>query len=350
MGCVMASLRDLGALGASIPDGMGWGMASLRDYWVGDSFRFYNSLIMFLKGDRILYFFFCWGVFCSCDSNGLMNEPSSIELVDSLFIDDKRDTILDKTEGKGLGLNGDMDGNSGDVLDEGMDSESSLTDTCHCEEKESRIPQYTDLTFSNNRRSFVTDSLSSYQGARRFSIKSLTLVDFDTIPKEFGIFPNVETVVLENINHRNVVGLDVFKNLKRLRLSELRLDIPPQAEWPEKIVVLEALKTEISGIENFSRFRNMKYMDMSFSGFDRFPEGFENMECLQFFTTGAHRFGDIDLSTIDLSGLDCLLELKFHTWYDNMVGIPKGIEEKKNKAKLNIHHQKLTDAEKQILK
>ena len=227
-------------------------------------------------------------------------------------------------------------------------TKSKLGSGCNCKWKLQNLSPRTDLTFSNNRTPFSLDSLEKWStNPKRFEIKSLLLIDFDTIPSQMGIFENVEMVKISGLNSKNITGLNLFSKLKIIDTEMLwEFDLSSSPKWLEKIEVIHANKTKFIGLTSFKQLPNLKELKIGFSGFEPFPKDFASLKCLNYFQTGAHRFGDIDLSEIDLQKLPCLKYIEFHSWWKNLKGIPKGIE---SIDKVKIHHSNLTEIEKATL-
>lgn len=211
-----------------------------------------------------------------------------------------------------------------DVVDHEINSDN-LSKICNCNWQPYQFNYYADLTFSNNFHPFHVDSLAKWKNNNeRLKIKSLLLIDFDTIPKEMSIFENVEAVYLRSVNHHNVQGLEIFPQLKFLKAEEERFELTENTRWLAGIEVIDVNKTKFTGIKSFKQIPNLKECRMSFSGFDYFPADFESLKCLSYFQTGAHTFGNIDLAQLDLTNMPCLKYVEFHSWNDNISGIPKG--------------------------
>lgn len=226
--------------------------------------------------------------------------------------------------------------------------ETALDKTCSCEDEVEELPFYTDLTFSNNGKPFDLDSLERWKNnPEKFKIKSLRLRDFDTIPVEMALFENVEYIFIEAINYNNTQGLELFPKLRKIRAEGERFLIDENSAWISKIEIFHANKTEISGLKSFKQMPNLKEMKISFSGFDVFPSDFSSLKCLNYFQTGAHTFGEIDLSKLDLSEMPCLKFVEFHSWRTNIKGIPTGIDQIET---VKISHGNLTKTEKEKLK
>jgi len=276
---------------------------------------------------RISTFFIAILIFQSCQQGAENN------LIQSNHLNDSSMVISDSLT---------SDSTSIDLL------ETALDKTCSCEDKVEELPFYTDLTFSNNGKPFNLDSLDRWKNnPDRFKIKSLRLIDFDTIPAEMAMFENVEYIFVEAINYKNIQGLELFPKLKIIRAEEERFIIDNNSTWISKIEIFHANKTEISGLKSFKQMPNLKQMKISFSGFDVFPADFSSLKCLNYFQTGAHTFGEIDLSNLDLSEMPCLKFVEFHSWRTNLKGIPTGLEHIET---VKINHGNLTKDEKEKLK
>lgn len=221
--------------------------------------------------------------------------------------------------------------------------------TCKCDWEVKRFNHYTDLSFSNNSitHPFNPDSLSKWKdNPERLKIRSLELVDFDTIPVDFKIFENVDRVYLLGYG-KNVQGLDIFPALRVLQAEGVYFQFDRNSKWLEDIEVIEVNKSEFLGIKSFKQLPNLREIRLSFSGFDSFPSDFESLKCLTYFQTGAHTTGEIDLTKLDLSSMKCLSYVEFHSWRENIKGVPKGIDHIET---VNISHPNLTKVEKSGLK
>lgn len=219
-------------------------------------------------------------------------------------------------------------------------------ESCDCEWKVKKMSHYADLKFSNNRTPFSLDSLNKWKySPKSLEIKSILLVDFDTIPTEMGVFKNIERIRVRGVNSNNIRGLEVFSKLRIIETEMLwEFDLSNTPKWLEKIEVIHANKTKFIGLNSFKQLPNLRELKISFSGFEPFPKDFISLKCLSHFETGANRFGSIDLKEIDLSKMPCLEYVEFHSWWKNITGIPKGIE---SVEKIKIHHGNLTKKEKE---
>lgn len=215
---------------------------------------------------------------------------------------------------------------------------------CVCDTTNFVLSHYTDLVLSNNGTKFSVDSLQKwYNNPERLKIKSITLIDFDTIPNAMGLFENVERISIEGINRHNPKGLDNFPKLKVLEIEEGRIELTGTEKWPGRIEVLAANKTKFIGIKSFTAMPNLKKVVISFSGFDVFPKDFESMKYLTHFQSEAHTFGKVNLNEMHLELMPCLRFFSIHSWNDNVTGIPSGMERVKT---IQIQHGKLKNKEK----
>lgn len=225
--------------------------------------------------------------------------------------------------------------------------EMNYKDSCNCDWVVKKLSHGADLTFSNNGNPFHLDSLTKWiDNPARLNIKSLRLIDFDTIPTQMSIFENVESVYLEAINNENVQGLEVFPKLIIIKAEEERFELNKDTKWIKNIEVIHINKTKISGLKSFNLMPNLREIKLSFSGFDTFPSDFDKLKCLSYFQTGAHTFCEIDLTQLDLTKLPCLKYVEFQSWRENLNGIPSGIE---NVETIKISHPNLTEKEKKEL-
>lgn len=236
-----------------------------------------------------------------------------------------------------------------DIIIDTKEIDTNKIKVCDCEWEVKNLAHYLDLTFSNNGIKFNKDTLIEWnKNPKRLMIKSIRLIDFDTIPNEMKIFKNVERISIRGVNSNGIVGLEMFPKLRILETEMLwEFDLSNSPKWLNNIEVIHSNKTKFVGLNSFKQLPNLKELKISFSGFEPFPKDFESLKCLNYFQTGAHRFGDIDLNKINLSNMNCLEYVEFHTWWENLKGIPKGID---NISKVKIHHGNLTKKEKEILK
>lgn len=227
--------------------------------------------------------------------------------------------------------------------------QSSLPDSiCSCDSTKAKLNFHSDLTFSNNGTPFDPKALTPWvNNPKAKTIKSLALIDFDTIPEDMKEFDQVSKVFLRAINHKNVQGLEHFPNLKYLIAEEERFVWDSTTTWISQLQVIIANKTSISGLKSFGQMPHLRQILLSFSGFDEFPKDLGSLECLSFVEMGAHTFGTINLSKIDFSQSDCLKEIEFHSWRENLSGLPKGL---KNIPQAKINHPNLTQEEKALLR
>lgn len=233
-------------------------------------------------------------------------------------------------------------------VDSAQNSSSEEKAECLCDEKLHGFSHHFDLTFSNNGSPFHLDSLAIWKSnPKRLEIKSLRLIDFASIPPGMSIFENVESLYLQAINHKNVQGLEIFPKLRMLRAEEERLEIDENTKWIKNIEVLNAGKTKFSGLKSFNQMPNLKEVRLSFSGFDTFPSDFKTLKCLKYFEIGAHTFGEIDLTQLNLQNMACLEFIAFQSWRENINGIPNGFSRIKT---VKINHPNLTKTEKEQLK
>lgn len=189
----------------------------------------------------------------------------------------------------------------------------------------------------------------------RLKVTSIRFSYYDTIPDRFKIFENVEQVILGSIfdkdwkEGKSIYGLDMFPKLKTVTFWGSSIKLDPTAKWLRKIERLHVEKTSIRGLTDFSEMHNLRVLYMAYSGFKEFPKNIESLKCLSELTLGAYVFGNINLADIDISKLPCLQKLELQTWYNTLTGIPQGLEHS-NLQTLKIHHQRLTDVEKEKIK
>ncbi|MBL4706403.1 MAG: hypothetical protein JKY54_17880 [Flavobacteriales bacterium] len=217
--------------------------------------------------------------------------------------------------------------------------------SCDCNAKTPEIPHRAEVGFSGYK--FNLDSLNKWKSAEGLKVKTLLISKFDTIPEEFGIFKNVEFLILASIDWRMIQGLSVFPKLKGVEFRGKTIDLSDNPKWLAQIEVIHAQKSKIIGLKSFKSLPKLKELRIAFSGFDVFPSDFESMKCLQYFQTGAHTHGEINLAAIDLSNMPCLEFVEFQSWDKNMTGIPVGID---SVRKVKVHHGNLTEDEKLLLK
>ena len=115
----------------------------------------------------------------------------------------------------------------------------------------------------------------------------------------------------------------------------------------DQIVHLYAKKTEINGIKSFSWLPKLTSAYLVDSGFSEFPSHFGKLKKLCSFVSGATTSGEIDLNNLDFKLNPCLEIIEFHSWNNNMKGIPKNFE---NLKSIKIEHPNLTEEERKRLK
>jgi hypothetical protein len=177
------------------------------------------------------------------------------------------------------------------------------------------------------------------------SVKILEISWFGALPKEFKRFINVEILIIQNSGGK-VLNLDYFPNLKSLFIEESRVKFSKRSGL-QHIRNLYANKSEVIGIKSFSYLPQLRTVYMTYSGFDKFPTKFEELNMLCSFVTGATTFGQIDLNLLDLQLNKCLENAQFHTWNNNIKGIPRNFH---NLKSIKIEHPNLTEEEKEKLK
>ncbi|MEL6656171.1 MAG: hypothetical protein AAFR36_06980 [Bacteroidota bacterium] len=222
--------------------------------------------------------------------------------------------------------------------------------SCACRPVDYTNNYSTDLGFHNSERSrrkneelFNEWSQDSLAG----QIKSINFSEFDTIPSKYAVFSNVERVTI--YSRTGIYGLDIFPKLKVVEFFASVVNFDTDENWPSQLKVLTGEKSTFSGMESFRRAPNLQVIHLAYSGFDTFPPDLDQLSCLQELTLGAYRVGVIDLTTLDLSKNACLKKATFQTWYNTLSGLPKGLS-KSNLEELKIHHQQLTETEKEELK
>lgn len=221
----------------------------------------------------------------------------------------------------------------------------TIPEMCECKKKFNNISFSTDLTVIKGKINFNTILDSGSININE--IKSIRLRGYDTIPEDFKIFKNVETIVVGyHWTTFSGIGLENFPKFKKLFVFAKKLDLSNNPKWLQKVEVIQAQKTHIIGLESFSQLPKIVKIKMAYGGFDNFPSDFESMKCLNFFQIGAYGNGKIDLTEIDLSNMPCLKFVQFQSWAKMIFGIPKGIEKIE---KVKISHDNLTKEEKEIL-
>ena len=223
------------------------------------------------------------------------------------------------------------------------------TSICDCDIKKYRRSYSTDLNFQNSNHSkskndsiflkWSNDSLLNKITSIRFS-------GFDTIPKKYSIFKNVERLTIKNRN--GIYGLDAFPKLKTIFFLGSSMNLNTNEKWLAKIEAIYAEKTKFIGPDSFSKMPNLNILSCSFSGFEEFPKDLEQLDCINELRFGAYMFGNIDLNLLDFSKNKCLKNVLFQSWRNTLTGIPKGLPNS-NIKELEIRHQKLTKPEKEQL-
>jgi hypothetical protein len=229
-----------------------------------------------------------------------------------------------------------------------------ITEKCSCSDfdKNNKCSE-ADLSFSRYTISLrdknKSDSIFNVYSADnlRLTVKSIRFFDFDTIPEKFAVFKNVEHLVICD-SRKNILGLDLFPNLKSLFFWGSQIDINPSDKWLSRIEGIYAEKSAVKGLLTFEKTPNLKDIYFGHARLEPFPADFDKLKCLRRITLGAYR-GDIDLSKIDLALNPCIERVEFHTWYNAFSGIPQGLDSGRT-FELIINHQKLTEEEKEIIK
>ena len=248
--------------------------------------------------------------------------------------------------------------NNGVSADTISRSTETKVSSCDCSTKQYLQPQWSTISFQPSGKLNKEDQATFEKWSNdslRLTVTSLKFYRSDTIPDKFKVFENVEQVILKDVwskdyqKGKSIYGLDIFPKLKTVVFWGCSVTLDPTAKWLKRIEKIYAEKTNIAGMDSFSATPDLHELYMAFSGFNVFPKNIESLKCLSKVTFGAYTFGNINLADIDVSKLPCLQYIEFLTWTDNMTGIPVGIETSSLKT-VKIHHQKLTDKEKEIIK
>ncbi len=204
------------------------------------------------------------------------------------------------------------------------------TTKCNCKKYENRnLNLNCDILFSDNANEFNIEMLKKWEDIKKCDkVKSISFTDFDTIPKAFKRFRNVEKLRIVCINKHNTFGFHYFPKLKELILEETKLIITDSTLWISKIEKLTTNKTELKGIKSFRQFKNLKELNMSFSGFDQFPDDFNSLNQLKFISLVGHTFGSINLIEIDFNKLKQMEYFEVNCWFDKIRGLPLGLNKK----------------------
>lgn len=224
------------------------------------------------------------------------------------------------------------------------------TKLCDCKIEKYSRNYGADLIFQNSEHAKAkNDSLFSKWSKETLinEIKSIRFSGYDTIPKKYAIFKEVNKLSISNRN--GIYGLDIFPKLKTIHFFGSIINLNTNEKWLNKIEALIGQKTKFTGLESFTKMPNLNIIYFGFSGFDNFPKDLDKLECLNELTLGAYMFGKIDLAKLDLSKNKCLQKAEFQCWQNTLSGIPKGLSNS-NIRKLKVNHQKLTELEKKELK
>lgn len=234
------------------------------------------------------------------------------------------------------------------VVTEDTNITSDPEPVCQCPEYTyQRIHRRDALRFYNYRDTFDIKNLDAWKDSNYLDITSIEFTRFDTIPEEFALFKNVETVILSYIDWGSVVVPDIFPKLKHVSVWGKIVNLGNNPKWLKGIETFTAEKSQIVGIKSWKQLPNLRYFSIGHSGFDQFPSDFESLSCLQHFTIGAYHGSRIELSDLDVTNMPCLKYLKLLSWSKNLNGIPSGLE---NIKYANIHHAQLTEQEKVFLR
>tara|TARA_B100000029_G_C17477019_1_gene924141 strand:- start:25 stop:1026 length:1002 start_codon:yes stop_codon:yes gene_type:complete len=176
--------------------------------------------------------------------------------------------------------------------------------------------------------------------------KTITLHGFDSIPAEFGIFENVEKVIIAY--GKGTKGLDIFPKLKfvNFRMS-WSVKIDENEKWLRNIKKLSLQKSRIYNLSSIGLFENLTHLTMNFSGFVGLVPNFDTLKCLNSLMITFNRGDIIELEKIDLGKMPCLKYL--HLSADGLKGIPLNIKNS-NLDYIYVKHSHLTKAEMNIIK
>ncbi len=260
-----------------------------------------------------------------CNSNDLKSEQK-VSNFDTFKVNEKVDTLIH------------------------LDSKKSeVTNTCECEQGKYIQSYSTDLVFQDSDIAKIkNDTLFAKWSQAELvdQIKSIRFVNYDTIPKKFSIFKEVNRLSIQSRN--GLYGLDIFPQLHTVHFFGSVIDLDTNEKWLNGIEAIYGQKTKFLGLESFTEITNLRIMSLGYSGFEEFPNDFDQLDCLYQCTLGSYTYGKINLNELDLSKNKCLQEVEFQTWNNTLHGIPNGILESKIK-KIKVSHQKLTELEKEKL-
>lgn len=210
-----------------------------------------------------------------------------------------------------------------------------------------------DISFSNSEYDIAqNDSIFSRWSSDSLvnTVKSIRFVRFDTIPRKYAVFKNVEKISIDELRTGNAIyGLSMFPKLKAIYFFGAKVDLSSNNKWLSNIEVFVAEKTSFTGLGSFSKIPNLTKMHLSFSGFNTFPKDFDKLTCINELTLGAYGYGKVDLNTIDISKNRCLHKIEALAWGGVFTGIPKGLKDS-NIKDVKINHPQLTELEKAELK
>jgi hypothetical protein len=212
------------------------------------------------------------------------------------------------------------------------------------------IKQDTFIGFSNiGKDTFKIEELEQWDSVQSSKIKVISLSYFDTIPKAFEKFVNVEKLNL-GCNWNDIFIPDIFPNLKSIELDMAVLQIDKNARFKKNLEKISGVKSTIKSINSFKELPHLKIIDIGYSRFEPFPKDIDKLQHLQDFGMGAYT-GKLDITNLHLSSVKTLKKVVLHTWYENAIyGFPNDIMEIDKNVKVEITHHRLTKEQKKILK
>lgn len=206
----------------------------------------------------------------------------------------------------------------------------------------------TDMILSYSENSDFDSLLVALSSEYEFdTITSVSLVGFDSVPKIFNVFLNVERVVFQGSG--GLVGLECFDKIKTVSLIESKISVNERLSWMNKIEYLFVDKTKFKSFDSLSYFPNLKELFIRNSGFlSSYPADIDSLKHITVLRLENVMNAKINLDDIDLRNLPCLKQVSMQTWHNSLVGVPKGIEDVELQ-KFEVFHLNLSEEEKQIV-
>jgi len=157
------------------------------------------------------------------------------------------------------------------------------------------------------------------------NIKVIKLIQFDTIPKELSILKNINAIKI--ITRKGINGLDIFPNLEIVQFWGSALKVNKKEKWVSQIKYLRLEKTIIKELDSINAFKNLRQIDLYFSGFSEGVLNINSLSCLNKIHINAYRGLAFNLDEIDLKKMLCLKYLYILDVNKTTLGMPQNLSE-----------------------